>query len=125
MEKKETTKNHYLMSIKRTVNLIKLHRKARNEGNSEKIAYIEYKLKQLGNYSIYKHLDSKLYKELIKKYSSQIKIINYIEREGFISPEFQNVELTYDEILKACIVLENKGILKKRNCSGTSYEFDQ
>jgi len=125
MKKKETTKNRYLANIKRIINFIKLHRKAKIENNSDKMKYIEYKLQQMDCNSVCKQLKKEKYEELIHYYSSQIKVINYIEKEGFISPDFENVGLTYSEISKVCIVLENKGILKQRNCTSVAYEFNK
>ncbi len=129
-EKKENshilyTKEHYLKNIKRIINLIKLHRKAGEEKDKEKMAYVEYKLKQMDSNFVCKKLHAKKYKELIHSYLSQIKVINYIEKETFISLDFENVGLTYDEISKACIILESKGILKRRNCTGIAYEFNK
>lgn len=122
--KEETTKNHYLANIKRIINLVKLHRKARNENNSDKMKYIEYKLSQMNCDSVCKELHAKKYEEVIHSYLSQIKVINYIEKEGFISPEFENVGLSYLEILRVCKVLVKKGILKRRSCTGIAYEFN-
>lgn len=124
MNKEETTKNHYLATIKRIVNLAKLHRKARKENNLDKMKYIEFKLNQMDCNSACKYLQDKKYEQLIHDYTSQIKVISYIEKEGFISPEFENVGLTYPEISKICIILTNKGILKQRNCTGIAYEFN-
>ena len=122
--KEETTKNYYLANIKRIINLAKLHRKTRQENNSDKMKYIEYKLKQMDCNSACQYLQDKKYEKLIHDYVSQIKVINYIEKEGFISPEFENVGLTYSEISKVCIILTNKGLLKQRNCTGIAYEFN-
>lgn len=122
--KEETTKNYYLASIKRIINLVKLHRKARNENDLDKMKYIEYKLSQMNCNSVCKQLHAKKYNELIHNYLSQIKVINYIEKEGFISPEFENVGLSYLEISRVCKILVKKGILKQRNCTGVAYEFN-
>jgi len=121
---KKETKNHYLANIKRIINLTKLHKKARKENDADRMKYIEYKLKQMDFGSICKYLNDEKYEEIIRTYSAQIKVINYIEKEGFISPEFENVGLTYTEISKVCIILTNKGILKQRNCTGIAYEFN-
>ena len=56
---------------------------------------------------------------------TRIKIMNYINKEGYISPEFQNVGLSYTEILNACEYLTNIGVLRKRNCVGLAYEFNK
>ena len=56
---------------------------------------------------------------------SRIKIMNYINKEGFISPDFQNIDLSYEEILDTCEYLTNIGVLRKRNCVGLSYEFNK
>lgn len=121
---KETTKNHYLMTIKRIINFTKLYRKAEKNNDGDKMKFIECKLKEMNCYSVCKQLSTKNYNELIHHYESQIRVINYIEKEGFISPEFKNVGLTYEEISNACIILLNKGILKQRNCTGLAYEFN-
>lgn len=116
--------NQYLKNLKRIINFIKLHKKSDKEANYEKMAFVEYKLNQIGYYSVCKQLHSKKHIDLIHLFEAQIKVINYIEKEGFISPEFQNVGLDYQEISDTCIILLNKGILKKRNCSGIAYEFN-
>lgn len=121
--KQEMSKNHYLKSLKRIINFVKQHKKATEQEDYEKMAFIEYKLNQAGYYCICKQLHSKKHIELIHNLEAQIKVINYIEKEGFISPEFQNVGLTHKEISNTCILLLNKGILKKRNCTGIAYEF--
>lgn len=50
-------------------------------------------------------------------------IKNYLKNNKFIAPEFQNVGLSYMEILSTCEYLRSIGILRKRNCSGLAYEF--
>ncbi len=122
--KEGTTKNHYVASIKRVINLIKLHRKADEENDSNKMKYIEWKLKQMDFDFVCKQLQNKKYKETIHEYLSQLKVMNYIEKEGFVSPDFENVGLSYLEILRICKTLEKKNILKKRNCTGVAYEFN-
>lgn len=122
--KEENTKNHYLANIKRVINLIKLYRKADSENEFDKMKYIEWKLKQMDFDFVCKQLHEKKYKEILHEYVAQLKVINYIEKEGFISPDFENVGLTYLEILKICKSLEKKKILKKRNCTGIAYEFN-
>lgn len=56
---------------------------------------------------------------------TRIKVMNYITKEGFISPEFQNVGLSYTEILNMCEYLTSIGVLRKRNCTGLAYEFNE
>lgn len=59
------------------------------------------------------------------KINAKNKIINYIKKEGFISPEFQNVGLSYTEILNTCEYLTTIGILRRRNCIAQAYEFNK
>lgn len=56
---------------------------------------------------------------------ARIKIMNYINKEGYISPEFQNVGLSYTEIINTCEHLTNVGVLRKRDCVGLAYEFNK
>lgn len=56
---------------------------------------------------------------------ARIKVMNYIHKEGFISPEFQNIGLSYAEILNMCEYLTSIGVLRKRNCIGLAYEFNK
>lgn len=56
---------------------------------------------------------------------TRIKVMNYITKEGFISPEFQDVGLSYTEILNMCEYLTSIGVLRKRNCTGLAYEFNK
>lgn len=54
---------------------------------------------------------------------SETKIINYIKKEGFISPDFQDVGLSSIEILNTCEHLKEIGKIKRRNCTGLAYEL--
>lgn len=57
--------------------------------------------------------------------NARIKIMNYICKNEFVSPEFQDVGLSYTEILNICEYLTNIGVLRKRNCTGLAYEFNK
>ena len=63
--------------------------------------------------------------EAIMDIEARIKIMNYINKEGYISPEFENVGLSYTEILNMCEYLTKIGVLRKRDCAGLAYEFNK
>lgn len=56
---------------------------------------------------------------------TRIKVMNYINKNSFISPEFQDIGLSYTEVLNMCEYLTNIGVLRKRNCTGLAYEFNK
>ena len=55
----------------------------------------------------------------------RIKVMNYINKNGFISPEFQDTDLSYEEALNMCEYLTSIGVLRKRDCTGIAYEFNK
>ena len=119
----KSTIQHYLSTIKKIINLIKLHKRAGLEKDTEKMAFIECKLKQMNCQSICQQVKRKHYKALIHIYTSQIKVINYISKEGFISLKIENVGLSSRQVSKTCMILAKKGLLR-RNCTGLAYEFN-
>ena len=55
--------------------------------------------------------------------NDESRVIEYVKKYDFISPEFEDVGLSYYEILNICEDLVEKNILKRRDCTGIAYEF--